>query len=116
MSNEYNSLKMDKENISQEYRLKNRDETRNYFIEEINQNKLICKKHKKISKTLNYIENLLSLPSTITGCVSICPSASLVGIPVGISSSAVGIKICVITAGSKKLKPIIIKKVKKMMK
>ena len=33
--------------------------------------------------------------------------ASLVGIPVGTSSSAVTIKICVITAGIKNYKPII---------
>ena len=39
---------MTKENISQEVRLKIIDETRNYFIEEINQNKSISKKHKKI--------------------------------------------------------------------
>ena len=32
---------MSEENISQEFRLKNIDETRNYFIEEINQNELI---------------------------------------------------------------------------
>ena len=29
---------MSEENISQEFRLKNTDETRNYLIEEINQN------------------------------------------------------------------------------
>ena len=33
--------------MDQEYRLKNIDETRNYFIEEINQNRLMSKKHKK---------------------------------------------------------------------
>ena len=38
---------MTEENISQEFRLKNIDETRNYFIEEINQNELMSKKHKK---------------------------------------------------------------------
>ena len=32
---------MVEENISQEVRLKNIDETRNYFIEEIKQNKLM---------------------------------------------------------------------------
>ena len=36
------------ENISQEFRLKNIDETKNYFIEEINQNHLMMKMHKKI--------------------------------------------------------------------
>ena len=39
------------------------------------------------------------LVSTVTGCVSISDFSSLVGIPVGIVSSALGLKICVITAG-----------------
>ena len=34
------------ENTSQEFRLKNIDETRSYFNKEINQNELISKKHK----------------------------------------------------------------------
>ena len=39
---------MAKENISQEFTLKDIDETRNYLIEEINRNELINKKHKKV--------------------------------------------------------------------
>ena len=35
---------MTEENISQEFRLKNVDETRNYLIQEINRNKLMSKK------------------------------------------------------------------------
>ena len=34
---------MTKENISQEFKLKNIDKIRNYFIEEINQNELMYK-------------------------------------------------------------------------
>ena len=71
---------MVEENISQEFRLKSIDETRSYLIEEINQNKLMSKKHKKVCTTLNYIEHFLILGSTITGCVSISSFASLVGI------------------------------------
>ena len=37
---------MAEENISQEFRLKNIDETKDSLIEEINRNKLIKKKHK----------------------------------------------------------------------
>ena len=48
-------------NILQELRLKNIGETRNYLIEEINQNELISKKHKKVWTTLNYIEHSLIL-------------------------------------------------------
>ena len=60
---------MVEENISQEFRLKSIDETRNYFLEEIKQNELMSKKHKKVCKTLYYIEHFLILASTITGCI-----------------------------------------------
>ena len=36
---------MPEENISQDFRLKNIDETKNYLIEAINQNELISKNH-----------------------------------------------------------------------
>ena len=53
------------------------------------------------------------LAYTITGCVSIFSFASLIGIPIGITSSAIGLKICAITAGIKKYKSMIKKKKKK---
>ena len=90
--------------MSQESRLKNIDEARNYFAKEIKQYELVSKKHNKVCITLNYIENFLILPSTITGCISISTFASLIGIPIGITSSAIGLKICVVTAGIKNYK------------
>ena len=80
---------MAEENISQEFRLTNIDKTRNYLIEEINQKELLSKKHKKICTTLNYIEHFPVLGCSITGCVSISAFASVVGIPTGITSSAI---------------------------
>ena len=56
---------------------------------------------------------MLILSSTVTGCVSISAFASLVCVPVGITSSAVGISICAIIAGIKKYKSISKKKKKK---
>ena len=50
---------MTEEDKSQEFRLKNIDETRNYLSEEIKQNELMSKKPKKVSTTLNYIEHFL---------------------------------------------------------
>ena len=94
---------MAEKNISQEFRLKNIDEARNDLIEEINRNELMSKKHKKVCTTLNYIEHFLISDSTITGCVSISAFASLVGIPIGITSAAIGLKICAITAGNSKV-------------
>ena len=70
----------------------------------------MSKKYKRTSNYLNYVENLLVLASTVTGCVSISEFASLVHIPVGITSSAVGIKICAIIAGIKKYRSILKKK------
>ena len=75
---------MPKENICQEFRLKNIDDTRNYLIEEITQNELMSNKHKKVYRVLNYIEHLPIVISTVTGCISIFAFASLVGIPIGI--------------------------------
>ena len=73
----------------------------------------MSKKHKKVREVLSYIERSLIVISTITGCVSISDYASLVGIPVRITSSVIGLKNCVITAGIKKYKSIIKKKMKK---
>ena len=47
------------ENISQDFRLKDIDEIRNYFLEEINQNELMSRKHKKVCTTLNYLNAFL---------------------------------------------------------
>ena len=81
-------------------------------LKEINQNEITSKKYRKVSRVLNYIEHLLILISAVTGSASISASASLVGIPIGITTSAVGSKICVITAEIKKYKLIIKKKEK----
>ena len=94
---------MSEESMSQEFRLKNIDEVRNYFIEVIKQNELVSKKHKKACRFYNYIEHLIILISTVSGYVSISAFASLVGIPIGYTISAIGLNICVITARIKKL-------------
>ena len=93
---------MAEENISQEFRLKNTGKTKNYFLEEIKQNKLISRKHKKVCTTLNYIRHFLILASTITGWISISTFASLLGISIAIMSSVTGLQICAITARIKK--------------
>ena len=85
---------MSEENISHEFRLKNIDETRNSLNEEINQNELMSKKHKNVYRVLNYIEHPLILISTVTWCVSIFAFACLVGIPIGIPSSAIVLNLC----------------------
>ena len=94
---------MPEENINQEVRLKIIYEMRNYLIEEINRNELMNKRHhKKVCKVFKYIDHLLIVTSTITGCVSISAFACLVGILIGIASATIGSKTCVLTSGIKK--------------
>ena len=62
---------------------------------------------------MNYIDHSLIVISTITECVFISAFASLFGIPIGIGSFTIGLKICLITAGIKKYKSIIKKNKKK---
>ena len=94
---------MPDENINQEFILKEIHEIKNQLIEQINQNQLMSKRHKKVCKVLNYVDHILILTSTITGFVYISAFASLISIPIGIASSTIGSKICVITAGIKKV-------------
>ena len=81
--------------MNQEFRFKKIDEIRNYLNEEIYQNELMSKKHKKACRVLNYIDHSLIAISAIT-------FPSLVGIPIGITSSTIGLNVCVIIAGIKK--------------
>ena len=107
VENIYNHFKnMVAENIIPEIKLKNIDEAWNYFLEEIKQNELMSKKQKKVSTTLNYFDlnkNFLILASANTGCISISAFTYLFGIPIEITSSAIVLKICAITAGNKKV-------------
>ena len=105
--------KYGKKKASLEFRLKKIDETRNYLLDDKKHNNIMCEKYKETCKYSNYVESLLILVSTVTICVSRSAFTSLVCVPVGITSSAVGIKIFAITAGIKKYKSMIKKKKKK---
>ena len=68
--------------MSQELRFKNIDQKSNSFPEQKEQNKLMSRKHKSLCTTLNYIEHILILASTITGCISTSIFVSLLGISI----------------------------------
>ena len=84
-------------------------------MEEINQNQLMGKKNKNVSRVLNYVDHLFIVISRITGSVSISAFASLVGIPIGITNSAISLKICAIAAGIKMQNELKIRKRKRSM-
>ena len=67
----------------------------------------MCEKHKEMCRALNYFEHFLVFVSAVSGCVSFSSFASLVGVPVGITSSTRRIKIRVVTAGIQKYKSVI---------
>ena len=101
------------EKIRKEYWIKNIDKTRHYLIEEIKQDNLMSKKSQKslcvfkLHWTLTYFSffgHWLCFNFVFT---------SLVVISIDIASSAVELKICVITAGIKTYNSVIKKKQKK---
>ena len=55
---------------------------------------MTSRKQQKICTTPNYIEHVLILASTVTGCISISSFASLFGILIRVMSYAAGLKIC----------------------
>ena len=60
----------------------------------------MSKRHKNVCTTLNYVKHFLIVASTITGCILISVFVFLLGIPIEITSSTIGLKICAITAGN----------------
>ena len=79
-------------------------------------NQLKSKKHKKVCSTLKYIEHCLILASVVTGCILIFVFTSLHGIPIGFTSSEIGLKSWAITTGIKTYKPIIKKRRRNMIR
>ena len=73
----------------------------------------MSRKHKKVCTTLKYIEHFLIFAYTIVECFSISAFASLLAIPVEITSFVIGLNICAITAGIKNYNSILKKKKKK---
>ena len=60
-------------------------------MDEIKYNNLMSEKYKTTRNYLNYDQHLLALVSTVGDCVLILEFASLICVPVGITSSAVQI-------------------------
>ena len=108
---------------SLKFRLKKISEAKNYILQEwknimindkvIKHNDVMREKHKKGCKALNCLKHFLTFISSVSVCVSNSAFISLVAVPVGITSSLVGIKIFAMTAAIKKFKSIMKKKEKK---
>ena len=70
----------------------------------------MSKKHTKVLTSLSYIAHFLILTSRYAGCISIYAFTYLIGVLIGITSSAIRLKISAMAAGVKKYKSMIKKK------
>ena len=61
----------------------------------------------KVCRTLNYLKHFLVFVSVCSVCISTFAFGPLIVVPVGIIGTAVGLKICGITAAIKKYKSVI---------
>ena len=71
----------------------------------------ISLKQNEACTTVNYIEHFLILDFVIIRCISVSDFTVFLSITIGITSSAIGLKICAIIAGIKIYKSIIKKKI-----
>ena len=89
--NKSNSIgAIDKTDLSEQtkFRLDEISKIENYFHEEINQRKSCSKKLSKYVTAFDYIDKILIVLSATSSGVCIISSASVVGAPVGISSTS----------------------------
>ena len=98
--------------MSHEFKLENINDTRFYLLEEVEQTESMSKRGKKVCATLNYIECIIILVSTITRCILISAFGSLIVIPIGITRYSIGLKIYAIAAAVNKNYKSIVKKKK----
>ena len=94
-------------------RLDEKSKIENYFIEEINQRKLLSKKLNKYDTTFDYIDKVLIALSATSDGVSIILFTSIIGAPVGIVRASFTLIFSLTTGIFKKLLNITRKKKKK---
>ena len=97
-------------NISPEFKLKNIDETRNYFLKKLIKITWRVKTKKTFVQLLIILSTFLFELLQLLDVFQFLLFFSLIVIPRGITRSAIGLKICTTTAGIKKYKSIIKKK------
>ena len=107
---EYNSIKSiehnttDKSNINnQHFRLNNISEIEHYFIAEIKERELMSKKRSKYISFFNYFDKSFIVLSVTSGGVYIASFATVIGAPIGITSSSLSLAFSLCTGLVKKV-------------
>ena len=99
---EHNSI--DTSNLNnQEFRLNLISEIEDYFIVEIKERELVCKKLSKYISFFDYFDKSLIVSSVASGGVSIASFATVIGAPIGITSGNLSFTFSLCTALVKEL-------------
>ena len=85
-------------NVSLYFRIKNAW-NKKLFFSRSKYNYFMSKKHKRVYRTLNYLNNVLVFISSVSACVSIPAFSSLVGVLAVIARYTIPLKICALATG-----------------
>ena len=75
-------------NDQQQFRLNKTNEIKDYFVAEIKERELMCKRLCKYIASLDYFDKSLIVLSVTTGSISIASFATVIGAPVGMMSAS----------------------------
>ena len=99
---EHNSI--DTSNLNnQQFRLNKISKIEEYFIAEIKERELMCKKLSKYISFFDYFDKSLIVLSVTSGGVSIASFATVIGAPIGITSASLSLAFSLCTGLVKKL-------------
>ena len=102
ISTEHNSI--DTSNLNnQQFRLNKISEIEDYFIAEIKERELMSKKLCKYISFFDYFDKSLIILSVTSGSISITSFATVIGIPIGITSAGLSLAFSLCTGLVKKL-------------
>ena len=111
--NMYPNLSATLLNDPQQFRLKNPNEIKNYFIPEIKERELMIKRLSKYIASFDYFDKSLIVLSVTTGSISIASFATVIGAPVGMMSASCSLAFSITTGFVKKFLKTIRNKKKK---
>ena len=87
----------------QQFRQNKINEIKHYFVTEIKERELMSKRLSKYIASFDYFDKLLIALSVTTGSISIAPSATVIGAPVGMMSASCSLAFSVTTGIVKNL-------------
>ena len=76
---------------NEQFRLNKISEVEDYFITEIKERELMCKKLSKYISFFDYFDKSLIFSSVLSGSISIALFATVIGIPLGITSASLSL-------------------------